>query len=302
MLHYIIKGATGLSLLFASCLMAQSTMPNQSLPWQNLEKGSYTYNGWADKVLEIAFTVPKGSDAETPVLLVIPGAKRNVRDYRDHWHELALEIGFIVLSIGCDRHNCPGEYQYNLGGLLDENGTEQPQGKQFFSAPELVFNDFVKRFGSNQKYFAIYGHSAGGGFVHLYMLARPNAPVSHAVSANAAFFTMPDLTEAYPFGLKLTSVKMDEIKAWMQQPLTFLLADQDLAPRTKALSNSEQAQKQGLNVFARGLSFYARSVNWATEHEASLIWKLDIVHGVGHDSGAVTPRALPYLFPQFQEQ
>lgn len=279
-------------------VLASPAMAAHSQPWQHSEKGHYSFGGWAGGELDIQFSVPADSNADTPILMVIPGARRNADQYRDHWHELAMQHGFIVLAIGCDRQVCPTEYDYNLGGLLDARGNSRPSDQQFFLAPEQVFSDFVQAFGSNQKQFALYGHSAGGGFVHLYMLARPSAPVSQAVSANAAFFTLPEPDRPFPFGLKGTSLDATQVDSWLQRPLTIMLADQDLGPRTKPLSNSESANQQGLNVFARGLAFYAGVINRASARQIQPVWKLEIVQGVGHNSAHIAPHAVKYLFPR----
>ena len=39
--------------------------------------------------------------------------------------------------------------------------------------------------------FYLFGHSAGGGFVHRYLLFKKEAPVLKAVAANPAFVTLP---------------------------------------------------------------------------------------------------------------
>ncbi|MBN7818291.1 alpha/beta hydrolase [Bowmanella yangjiangensis] len=298
MLHHFPKFLLLMSLTFFMTSVSASAVGE--LPWQNTEKGHYYFSGWAGGRLDIQFSVPKDSHADTPVLLIIPGARRNAGQYRDHWHALALKYGFIVLAIGCNNHTCPTEYDYNLGGLQNEQGQEQALANQFFSAPELVFHDFVDKFASRQRQFALYGHSAGGGFVHLYMLARSNAPVSQAVSANAAFFTMPELQMPFPFGLHNTAFDAQDVNAWLRKPLTFMLADNDLGPRTKPLSNSEQANLQGRNVFARGLAFYAKAINWASGQKLQPTWALEVVHGVGHDSARIAPHAVKYLFPELE--
>ena len=265
-------------------------------------RGQYTFEGWSVGPLSVEYVIPANPQPTTPVLVVIPGAKRNADDYRDQWFRLAQQHNFYVVAIGCSRAVCPDEYSYNLGGMITGQGESVPADKQFFSVPERVFADFVSRVGSEQATFALYGHSAGGQFVHLYMLARPDAPVSQAVSANAAFFMPVDETLSFPFGLKESGFDASDVKTWLRQPLTFMLSDKDLGPRTKPLSNSDEAKQQGLNVFSRGLSFYTQAVNWHVANDVESTWKLDIVHGVGHNSTKVVPHALPYLFPTFTKE
>ena len=128
--------------------------------------GQYTFTKWAGGKIDVEYIVPEGANADTKILLVVPGARRNADDYRDQWLSLAQQHQFIVLAIGCSLDVCQDEYQYNLGGITTPLGALRPESVQFYNVPEKVFHDFVSRFGSSQKTFALYGHSAGGGFVH----------------------------------------------------------------------------------------------------------------------------------------
>ncbi len=270
-------------------------------PWQDKEVGHYTFNKWVGGKIDVHYIVPRNADAKSKILLVIPGARRNADDYRDQWLNLALKYNFVVLAIGCSVSVCEDEYQYNLGGITTPLGAPRPESKQFYSVPEKVFGDFVTRFGSEQTEFALYGHSAGGGFVHTYMLAKPDAPVSQAVAANAAFFTFPDTNQAYPFGLLNSPYEASRIDTWLQQPLVIMLGDQDMGPRTKTISNSDAANQQGKNVFARGLSFYAKAMNVAVERDVKPAWQIEVVRQVGHNSTNIVPFAFKYLFPDISQ-
>ena len=275
--------------------LSQTACAATTQPWQQHEVGRYAFNKWAGGDITVEYIVPASANADTPVLIVVPGARRNADTYRDQWLALAKQHTFIVLAIGCSLQVCEDEYQYNLGGIVTPLGGPRPESVQFYSVPEKVFQDFTARFESNQKTFALYGHSAGGGFVHTYMLAKPDAPVSRAVAANPAFFTFPDTESAYPFGLANSPYQADDIDSWLTQPLTIILGDQDLGPRTKAISNSPAANAQGRNVYARGLSFYAFAMNTAVERNIQHRWQLEVVRGVGHSSGKIVPYAYKYL-------
>jgi poly(3-hydroxybutyrate) depolymerase len=282
------------------CLLAVTqTACAASTLWQDNAVGSYTFTKWAGGKIDVEYIVPKDSDADTKILLVVPGARRNADDYRDQWLSLAQKNQFIVLAIGCSLQVCEDEYQYNLGGITTPLGATRPESVQFYNVPEKVFHDFVSRFGSTQETFALYGHSAGGGFVHTFMLAKPHAPVSHAVSANAAFFTYPDPSQSYPFGLENSPYSDRDVDTWLQKPMTIILADQDMGPRTKTISNSPAANRQGRNVFARGLAFYAKAMNVAVDKDIKPAWQIEVVRGVGHNSTKIVPFAFKYLFPEF---
>jgi pimeloyl-ACP methyl ester carboxylesterase len=91
---------------------------------------------------------------------------------------------------------------YQLGNLADGAGKLFPEGKWTFSAIEHLF-DFVKKAtGNTSERYHIYGHSAGGQFVHRMVLFLPEARYATAVTANAGWYTMPTFSgKKFPYGL-----------------------------------------------------------------------------------------------------
>ena len=259
------------------------------------EAGSYAFSNWNGPTVQVHFSVPLMATAESPVLIVVPGAKRNADEYRDQWHDLAKANGFIVLTLGASVEDFPTERDYNGGGVISEEGELQPRDVWLFSAIEPLFDHFVARYGSKRKSYSLYGHSAGGGFVHRYLLFVPEARVDHAVAANPAFFSMPNWDAKYPFALDGTELNPADVHRWFGKPLTLLLGEQDTGPRTKPLSNGPQAQQQGPSVYARGLGFFKAALERATSDQVPFRWRLEVVHRVGHSNTHMASHAVRFL-------
>lgn len=288
------RPALGYCLILTACIFPIACGADHEA-WP--EKGVYALKSWPGPPVGIFFAVPAHAGRNTPILVVIPGARRNAGVYRDEWHPLAIEHNFIVLTLCATEVRFPGEHEYNAGGVIDNEGNQRDEAQWLFSVIDHVFDDFCDRFGSEQQCYCIYGHSAGGGFVHRYLLLKPKARVDRAIAANPAFFTMPTGDKAYPFGLKGISTSEESIACWLGKKMVIMLGDQDLGPRTKPLSNGPHARAQGPSVFARGLGFHKAAVELATTKELPLNWKLQIVHGVGHSNAEIAPYAVPHLFP-----
>lgn len=279
--------------LFALSLPASAKQP-ESWP----EKGFYRFAEWGGPAIGVHYCVPSGAGPDTPILIVVPGALRNAEVYRDAWRRLAVAHRFIVLAVEAGESDFPTELDYNAGGVVSKNG--KPRSERFwtYSAIEPLFENFRSRFGSTRERYSLYGHSAGGQFVHTFMLFKPDARVASAVAANPAFCMMPQSNDDYPFGPGGAPIAPGAMERWLASPLVVLLGDLDVAPRTKPLSSGSRANAQGPHVLARGLRFYHEALVSASEIDAPLAWRLEIIHGAGHSNTQIAPHAVKYLFPE----
>lgn len=288
MLHTSLNKA---KFVTASLLLLQNA---SAATWE--EKGNYPFSQWAGPSLGVFYSVPPEAGPDTPILVVVPGARRNAAEYRDAWHELALANRFITLTIEAAESDFPTEYHYNAGGVVESDGKPVSEPHWTYSAIEPLFDDFKRRFGSQRERYSIYGHSAGGQFVLGYLLFKPDARVERAVAANPAFCFLLDSEEPYPFGLRSVQLPERAFEKWFMVPTVLLLGDRDLAPRTRPLSNGPIARAQGPHVFARGLAFYRAALTLASERQIELQWRLEVVPGVGHSNQHMASHAVKNLF------
>jgi len=277
-------------------LIAAPSAPAQTPRASWLDKGHYSFSNWAGPAIRLFYSMPPAAGPETPILIVVPGAKRNADFYRDAWHDLALAGGFIVLAVEGKETDFPSEYAYNAGGVITPQGKPVPEEEWTYSAIELLFDDFKQQFGSKRKKYSLYGHSAGGQFVHTYLLFKPEARVERAVAANPAFCMMLNSDQPYPFGRTGAPLPPGAVKKWLQSPTVLLLGELDTNPRTRTLSDGVRARAQGPHVFALGLRFYHGALVAAKENEVPLAWKLEVVQNVGHSNSHVASHAVKYLF------
>ena len=275
---------------FFSKIFSETSIKLVSPPW------GYVFNDWDGPPIDVINYIPPNATQHTPLLVVIPGASRDAQRFHASWLDLAKKYHFSVLTIGASKEYFPDEYSYNAGNVIDEKGNSIDKSKWLFSAIEMIFNDFKKRHGFEIESFNLFGHSAGGGFVHRYLLFNPSAPVKKAVSANPAFVTLPDHGIKYPFGLKKTPLKKLNIKSWFNQNMAIVLGSNDLGPRTKPLSNGPMAKSQGPNCLTRGKLLFQEATTMAKRKKYQLNWKLIIANGVGHDNYSIAPVACNYLF------
>ena len=292
----LIRLSLLLFVVFSCNSSSEKTIDQVEPPW------GYVFQDWQGSPIDVITYIPPNATKHTPLLIVVPGASRDAQRFHASWLDLAKKNHFSVLTIGASKAFFPDEYSYNAGGIISANGELVDESKWLFSVIEPIFNDFKKRYGFTVKKYYLFGHSAGGGFVHRYLLFNPNAPIIKAVAANPAFVTLPDRDIRYPFGLKNVPISDKNIKSWVNMDLAIVLGEDDLGPRTKPLSNGLEARAQGLNCLSRGKLLYNETKKKAEEIKANFMWELITVPDVGHDNYNLAPFASIYLFGDKEEK
>jgi hypothetical protein len=276
----------GLFVSFCFCSGVKQVSP----PW------GFVFKDWAGEPVDVIVYIPGGAHKNTDILMVVPGASRDTQRFHASWLSLAKEDTFVVVTIGANTKHFPDEHSYNAGNVVDKKGNLVSADRWLFSAVEKIFNKVKEKYGLQTKKFHLFGHSAGGGFVHRYMLFMTEAPVVKAVAANPAFVTLPDKTVGYPFGLKNIPINNTMISAWLEKKMAIILGADDTGPRSKPLSNGLQARRQGPNCLSRGKKLFREAKKEAKKREANFGWSLKIVPRVGHDNRLIAPHAKIFLF------
>jgi poly(3-hydroxybutyrate) depolymerase len=230
-----------------------------------------------------------------PILFVMHGTLRNAEEYRNQWLPLVEKHHMVVACPEFSKKDFPGGL-YNRGNVCGEND-DRPQARERFTffAIERLFSALTLRLRSEQARYDLYGHSAGGQFVHRHVLFLHEARVRRAVAANAGYYTLPTNgpDPVYPFSLKgAPGVTPWSIRKALEKELIVLLGEADTDPRDPDLYHSPEADAQGQHRFARGQHFYAT----AKRQSAPLAWRLETVLGVGHSNEKMAPAAAKLLY------
>ena len=223
------------------------------------------------------------------------GMQRNADEYRDQWYALAEEHDFLLVVPEFDERDFAGARGYNLGHVYGPKGGARDPSRWAFSAIEPIFDEVRRRYGMTAQGYAIYGHSAGAQFVHRFLLHVPDARVSRAVSANAGWYTMPDLAVDFPYGVRGSVVGRDRLRQALQLPLVVLLGQDDTDPEDPDLRRTPGALAQGPHRLARGQAFFGAGQVAAQQLGVPYAWRLETVPGADHDNRKMAPAAIPYL-------
>jgi hypothetical protein len=191
----------------------------------------------------------------------------------------------------------PGDAGYNLGNMVDAKGVAKPPAAFAWTAIEKIFDAVRDGVGSARKTYAIYGHSAGAQFVHRLVIFADNPRLDLAIAANAGWYTLPLVSEPFPYGLASSPAVETQVKANFAKPMLILLGSRDNDPNHRLLRRDAGSDRQGTNRFERGQFFVRTAEAAATRLGVPFNWRVQSVPGIGHDSPGMTDAAVRWLFP-----
>jgi pimeloyl-ACP methyl ester carboxylesterase len=219
------------------------------------------------------------------IVFVFHGMNRNAEDYRSGWMAHADENNLLIICPEFTKAKYPGTRYYHTGNIMDRtdgSGRLQPKIKWVFPAADRIISNVKSRMEAYESPVVVFGHSAGGQFVHRYAFFGEDSDVCLIMPSNGGVYTMPDNTIPYPYGLGGVPLRVDELAAAFAKPVVLLLGEADVK-RSSNLRMTPEADRQGMNRLERGRNFFEVAKRKAAELGVPFNWKLVIVPGVGHN-------------------
>ena len=238
----------------------------------------YADPAFPDRPLLLHSARPQYFDADTPVLIVHHGVGRTGRDYRDYWLRLVNEAGILAIAVEFTEEAFPDYLWYHFGNLHDEKGTPNPREQWTYGIDERLF-----------------GHSAGGQFVHRMLSFGFRDRVSVAVIANAGTYAMPELEIAWPFGLGETGLDADTLRPLLEFPIMVMTGTLDTKTTGRFFPKGPRSMRQGATRHERAHN-YVRAGHAAAETLGTCCaWTVINVPDVGHDGERMSVAAAPVV-------
>jgi len=258
------------------------------------------FSQWAGPAINVRVQVPREFDVNTPIVIVMHGASRDVPRYFEDWSTQADALGFIAVVPEFTKSDFKGSARYNLGYVFDpDTGEKRDAAKWTFAAIEPLFDYVVEWIGSKEGSYVLFGHSAGSQFAYRFLYYVRDARVSQAILANAGWYTMPDFGVDYPYGLGESGVDDDIFADYFERDVTVLLGDADVDTEDEDLRQTPEAQLQGPHRLDRGRTFFRVAKAKADELGVAFNWRTEIVPGAEHSNAQMTPAAAKLIvFPE----
>jgi pimeloyl-ACP methyl ester carboxylesterase len=249
-----------------------------------------------DRPLVLECFRPPRHDPVKPVVIVQHGAGRNGAEYRDAWVPAAERHGFLVVAITFPKEAWPDALTYNNGHVLAEDGALRPREHWSFAIPDRVFALLREAGVTTRDTFTLWGHSAGGQFVHRLLATQPHAMFSAVGLANPGWYTLPTLDLPYPDGLGGIGLTHDDVVRFLGYPLAIFSGDRDIDGTTENFPKHESAMAQGPNRFERAGFFLEYGQAASARLGVPCRWSRVVVPGVAHEGMRMSAFAAQHWF------
>ena len=239
---------------------------------------------------------PLNHAPDKPVVFVLHGMGRNGDDYREAWIESADRHGLLIVAPTFPNESWPGARTYNDGHVLEEDGAVRSREAWSNAIPANVFR-LLQDAGLTTRHQAyLWGHSAGGQFVHRLMALQPHAPFEAVGAANAGWYTWPTFDKPYPEGLGGIGLEDTAVERLLAYPMVIFAGDQDIETNADNLPRQPAAMAQGPHRFARAHAYLEAGRAEAARRGVACCWKLVVVPGIGHEGMRMAAVAAEYWF------
>ena len=252
--------------------------------------------GGAKRAITVYVHRPAAFTAQSPVLMVMHGLKRNGAEYRSYWAAEAEKRGVLVIAPEFPMAQYAHPHEYNYGAMCRADGTPAPRAEWLFPVVDAIFREVRARVGTARERYFLFGHSAGAQLVHRLVTFGWSPSIERAVCANSGSYTMPVRGEAFPFGLDGMPMSDADLRALYSRPMVVLLGDRDNDPADEHLPREPEAMRQGPHRFARGHRYMQVAHQESARLGVPLAWRLAIAPGVAHSGHDMAPFAARELF------
>jgi len=247
------------------------------------------------KRLGLHAACPGGYAPDTPLLFVHHGVGRNGASYRDYWLPLAEAEKILVVAIEFPEEGFPDYLRYHFGNMHNEDGSANPPEQWTYGIVPRLFDALRAAGVTRRDGYGLFGHSAGGQFVHRALSFGYRDRVKAAVCANAGTYAMPDLSIDWPFGLGRVGFTPETLIPVLNFPFTIMAGTEDTKTTGRFFPKGPRSLAQGVTRYHRAHEYVRRGHAAAGTLGTHCAWRVIDVPGVGHDGHGMSIAAAPVI-------
>jgi hypothetical protein len=225
--------------------------------------------------------LPSNYSAASKFVATMCGINRDASNIATFWVPFANANNYVIAAPEFSSKNWSSD-AYILGNMFTgSNGTGNlnPKAKWTFNIVEQIHRELYINCGLKDSTYELWGHSAGGQFVHRLAFFLPDKLITRYIVGNSGWYTCPDLSVIFPWGAQNSQLNLTntDLVTYTNQKLVIMRGTADTL-RDGALNTEPLSDAQGLNRYTRAGYFY----NTGVKVNSNLSWKLIDVPNVGH--------------------
>jgi pimeloyl-ACP methyl ester carboxylesterase len=272
-------------IVLAACLAASLIAPARAIPGTaapivaparaELARGQVlTRSVRADPGLEYRLYVPGRGGRNAPVFVTVHGVSRNVDEHADLFAPFAERYGVVLVapSFTAQGHHGYQRLEADAGG----RGADQDL--------ESIVAEVAELTGARSGPLYLFGFSGGAQFVHRFTLAHPERVAAAAVGS-PGWYTFPDSTTGYPYGLGRSSdpgTPRFEPERFLRVPIAVFVGGADTLGGENLRRNPALDRQQGTTRVERARRWVAAMRAAATARGLEPRVTGEQVPGIGH--------------------
>ena len=218
--------------------------------------------------------VPASGGSGRPVFVAVHGVNRMAKDHAREFAGFA-EVHDVVLVAPLFPKDRYSDYQ-RLG--------RSKKSARADLALKKIIEEVGFQTGADTGSIFMFGYSGGGQFVHRYAMAYPEN-VKRIVAAAPGWYTFPDYTARFPFGLKrvkrLGNAAFDPAR-FLSIPTCVMVGGKDLGRNGEFNTSDYLDQVQGINRLERGRNWIRAMKKAARTRKLETRFEFRILTGCGH--------------------
>ena len=256
---------------------------------------AYRDPAFPDRRIVLHSARPQRYHRAMPVLFVHHGVRRNGADYRDYWARFVDQAGILAIAVEFPEAGFPDYLCYHFGNMHTADGIRKPREQWTYGVVPRLFAALHDQDVIRCRRYGLFGHSAGGQFVHRMLSFGYRERVAVAVSANAGTYAMPSLDTPWPFGLGDTEVDAAALRALLRFPLVVLAGTADTRTSGRFFPKGPRSMGQGAHRYERAHNYVRAGQAAAQRLQTTCAWRVIDVPGIGHNGAGMSAAAVPIV-------
>ena len=250
---------------------------------------------------EVFYHVPSSYTTSSKVVFAMHGGGRDAEGVRNYMINISNQYNFIVVAPKVSSSDFSLGDGYILGNVYVDGdnpstNTLKNENEWSFSIIEPIFDSINISLSLINEKYNLFGYSAGGQFVQRFLLFKPNARIDKVVVGAAGWYTVPDYSTPFPYGLNNSILMSTNINSLLMKNLFIQVGALDNDPNSFNLRHNEYADAQGLNRVTRAIYFYNFAQSIGESNNYNFNWSLHILPEIGHNFGPLAENACDLMF------